>query len=98
MKYIAKPAIILMLVLLVGLFAGCGRKTEKADNGAAKAWRGFGAAFWRFFTVGIRRVYSAAGLPLWRRSSVPGNGVNQAAKAPNFVGLRYGLQMVQKRL
>ena len=36
MKYIAKPAIILMLVLLVGLFAGCGRKTEKADTGAAK--------------------------------------------------------------
>ena len=36
MKYIAKPAIILMLVLLVGLFTGCGRKTEKADTGAAK--------------------------------------------------------------
>ena len=36
MKYIAKPAIILMLVLLVGVFAGCGRKTEKTDTGVAK--------------------------------------------------------------
>jgi peptide/nickel transport system substrate-binding protein len=36
LKYIAKPAIILMLVLLVGVFAGCGRKTEKADTGVAK--------------------------------------------------------------